>query len=88
MLSNVESNSHLLKMKLELRSMSYQTWFFPPELCYISRIGMHVCISDVDEYVLHLPMFCYCNGQQSLKTGTVHVCISAPVGPQLEMNYT
>lgn len=48
-MSNVESKSHLIKLKLELRSRSCQ--MCPSEPCYVSKTGMHVYLSAIDKYV-------------------------------------
>lgn len=44
---------------------------------------MYVYLSDVDKYVNYSFKFFYCNGENSLKTGTVLVSIRAPGGPEM-----
>lgn len=44
---------------------------------------MHVYLSDVDKYANYSFKFFYCNGQNSLKTGTVLASIRAPGDPEM-----
>lgn len=56
---------------------------FSSEPCHVFKTGMHVYLSDVDKYANYSFKFFYCNGQNSLKTGTVLASIRAPGDPEM-----